>query len=51
MTAKIDQELTRIKAQKLLPDWIGEAQNLDEISQNSIALIDEAYLAITPEKA
>lgn len=33
------------KAQKLLPDWIGVAQNLDEIPQNSIVLIDEAYLS------
>ena len=34
-----------VKAQKLLPDWIGVAQNLDEIPQNSIVLIDEAYLS------
>ncbi len=32
------------QAQKLLPDWIGVAQHLDEIPQDSIALIDEAYL-------
>jgi len=33
------------KAQKLLPDWIGVAQDLDEIPQDSIVLIDEAYLS------
>lgn len=32
------------QAQKLLPDWIGVAQNLEEIPQDSIVLIDEAYL-------
>ena len=32
------------EAQKPLPDWIGVAQNLDDIPQNSIVLIDEAYL-------
>ena len=33
------------QAQKLLPDWIGVAQDLDEIPQDSIVLIDEAYLS------
>lgn len=33
------------QAQKLLPDWIGIAQKLDEIPENSIVLIDEAYLS------
>lgn len=32
------------QAQKLLPDWIGIAQRLDEIPEDSIVLIDEAYL-------
>jgi len=32
------------EAQKLLPDWIGVAQDLDEIPQGSIVLVDEAYL-------
>jgi hypothetical protein len=33
------------QAEKLLPMWIGTAQGLDDIPHNSIALIDEAYLA------
>jgi predicted AAA+ superfamily ATPase len=33
------------RAQKLLPDWIGVDQELDEIPQASIVLIDEAYLS------
>jgi len=32
------------QAQKLLPDWIGIARNLNEIPSFSIVLIDEAYL-------
>jgi hypothetical protein len=32
------------KAQKLLPDWIGVVQNLDDAPPDSIVLIDEAYL-------
>ncbi len=32
------------QAQKLLPDWIGIAHNLNEIPPFSIVLIDEAYL-------
>lgn len=30
--------------QGLLPDWIGIAQNLDDIAPKSIVLVDEAYL-------
>lgn len=33
------------QAQRLLPNWIGVAPNLDEIPRNSIVLIDEAYLS------
>lgn len=32
------------EAQKLLPDWIGVAQDLAQIPQGSIVLVDEAYL-------
>ena len=32
-------------AQKDLPDWIGIAPSLEEVPPNSIALVDEAYLA------
>jgi len=32
------------KAQKLLPDWIGMVQSLDDAPPDSIVLIDEAYL-------
>ena len=32
------------EAQKLLPDWIGVAEDLDQIPQGSIVLVDEAYL-------
>ena len=33
------------QARKLLPDWIGIAPTLEDLPFNSIALIDEAYLA------
>lgn len=33
------------QAQKLLPNFIGVAQELDDIPQGSIVLVDEAYLA------
>ena len=33
------------QARKLLPDWIGVAPTLEDLPFNSIALIDEAYLA------
>jgi hypothetical protein len=32
------------QGQKLLPDWVGIAQNLDNIVPKSIVLVDEAYL-------
>jgi len=32
------------QAEKLLPEWIGIAQDLDDIPPGSIVLIDEAYL-------
>lgn len=32
------------QAQKILPDWIGIAQSLEDIPQKSIVLVDEAYL-------
>ena len=32
-------------AVKLLPDWIGTAETLEELPRNCIALIDEAYLS------
>lgn len=32
------------QGQRLLPDWIGIAQNLDDIAYKSIVLVDEAYL-------
>jgi hypothetical protein len=32
------------EGRKLLPDWIGTAQGLDEIPVKSIVLVDEAYL-------
>jgi hypothetical protein len=32
------------QGQGLLPDWIGIAQNLDDIPPKSIVLVDEAYL-------
>jgi hypothetical protein len=32
------------QGQKLLPDWIGTAQSLEDIPQKSIVLVDEAYL-------
>ncbi|MFQ6025902.1 MAG: ATP-binding protein [Dehalococcoidia bacterium] len=32
-------------AKNLLPDWIGIAPSLEDLPQNCIALIDEAYLA------
>ena len=32
------------QAQGLLPDWIGIAQNLEDIPAKSIVLVDEAYL-------
>ena len=32
------------EARKLLPDWIGIAQSLEEIPQKSIVVLDESYL-------
>lgn len=32
------------QGQELLPDWIGIAQNLDDIAPKSVVLVDEAYL-------
>jgi hypothetical protein len=32
------------RAQRLLPEWVGIAQDLDDIPPGSIVLIDEAYL-------
>ena len=32
-------------AEKLLPEWVGMAETLDYIPQDSIILVDEAYLS------
>ena len=32
------------KAQKLLPDWVGTAESLEQVPLNSVALVDESYI-------